>query len=416
MSEPRAREWAIFRFSLYGFLKNQQYYEPFLFLAFLEKGLTFFSIGLLIGFRGLCIYLLEIPTGAIADIHGRRRSMMFSFSAFIVSFIVFAISETLWTLYVAMFLFAVGDAFRTGTHKAMIFSWLRSVGREDERSRIYGYTRSWSKMGSALSAIIAASLVFWRGNYSDVFLLCAIPYAIGLINFIGYPKETEAGRSAARRRSGVLKHLWRTLRDAWRNREERALLVESFTILGVFKGVKDYLQPLLMAAAVATPLLTSIEEKERRTAVLVGAVYVVLHLLASVSSRYSHRVAAWAGGDAVAGRWMWLATVVLYALMAPMLAVDWVWLAIPAFVMLYPVQNLWRPTLLARLDACSDPDLAATTLSIDAQLQALFVMIVAPTVGFVVDRLDGALWPVGVLGAVVVFVVPMVAGRTRRQT
>ena len=36
----------LFRFSLYGFLKNQTYFEPFLVLAFLEKGLNFGMIGL----------------------------------------------------------------------------------------------------------------------------------------------------------------------------------------------------------------------------------------------------------------------------------------------------------------------------------------------------------------------------------
>ena len=35
----------LFRFCLYGFLKNQQYYEPFLILVFREKGLSFLQIG-----------------------------------------------------------------------------------------------------------------------------------------------------------------------------------------------------------------------------------------------------------------------------------------------------------------------------------------------------------------------------------
>jgi hypothetical protein len=66
----------LFRFSLYGFLKNQRYFEPFLVLALLEKGLGFFEIGLLIGFRELTVNLLEIPSGAVADVWGRRRSMI----------------------------------------------------------------------------------------------------------------------------------------------------------------------------------------------------------------------------------------------------------------------------------------------------------------------------------------------------
>ncbi|MBT7298324.1 MAG: MFS transporter, partial [Victivallales bacterium] len=59
----------LFRFCLYGFLKNQQYYEPFLILVFREKGLSFLQIGLLVGFREICLNLFEIPSGAVADLY-----------------------------------------------------------------------------------------------------------------------------------------------------------------------------------------------------------------------------------------------------------------------------------------------------------------------------------------------------------
>ena len=65
----------LFRFSLYGFLKNQRYFEPFFLLLLLDKGLSFFTVGLLIAFRDVAINVLEIPSGAIADLAGRRRSM-----------------------------------------------------------------------------------------------------------------------------------------------------------------------------------------------------------------------------------------------------------------------------------------------------------------------------------------------------
>ena len=126
------------RFSLYGFLKNQQYYEYFLLLAFRQMGLSYFFIGLLIAFREIMINLMEIPTGAIADLWGRRKSMVLSFTSYIVSFAIFGLSGTaalkgnlsqhvlIPLLFAAMVFFAIGDAFRTGTHKAMIFMWLPS--------------------------------------------------------------------------------------------------------------------------------------------------------------------------------------------------------------------------------------------------------------------------------------------------
>ena len=79
----------LFRFCLYGFLKNQQYYDIFFVLAFLEKGLSYTMIGTLIGFREICVSLMEIPTGAVADVLGRRRSMIASFLAYIASFALF---------------------------------------------------------------------------------------------------------------------------------------------------------------------------------------------------------------------------------------------------------------------------------------------------------------------------------------
>ena len=186
----------LFRFSLYGFLKNQTYFEPFLILAFLEKDLSFFQIGILIGFREVCINIFEIPSGAVADLYGRRRSMIFSFLAYIASFLVFGYSASFAALFLAMFAFALGDSFRTGTHKAMIFEWLRIQGREDERTRVYGFTRSWSKMGSAVSVVVASAFIFTGARYSDIFLLAVIPYALNIVNFMGYPKELEGARAA----------------------------------------------------------------------------------------------------------------------------------------------------------------------------------------------------------------------------
>ena len=84
------------RFSLYGFLKNQQYYDPFIVLAFRQMGLSFFMIGLLIGFRAAATNMLEIPSGAVADLWGRRRAMILSFCAYIVSFAIFGLTPGRW--------------------------------------------------------------------------------------------------------------------------------------------------------------------------------------------------------------------------------------------------------------------------------------------------------------------------------
>jgi len=389
----------LFRFSLYGFLKNQRYFEAFMVLAFMDKGLSFFQIGLLVGFGSLCTNLLEIPSGAMADLHGRRRSMIFSFAAYSVAFTAFAIADTLVPLFVAMFFYGLGEAFRTGTHKSMIFNWLKAAGREDERVRVYGFTRSWSKKGSALSALIAAALVVWLRDYDVVFWLSVPPCLINIVNFLGYPKVVEGECRPANGNGTVVGHVFAAAREAWRHPMQRRLLIESTGFEGTFKVCKDYLQPVLQQTALAIPLFLALEDSQR-TALLVGLVYVALYLLSSTASKNAHTLVAWKNNDEErASRFLWQISFAAYAGLLLGFLSDWYVLLVPGFIAVYLVQNLWRPALVSRLDACSDSASAATTLSIESQTRSFFAMAAAPLLGLAVDQ--AGMWPVGLLGFLV---------------
>lgn len=389
----------LFRFSLYGFLKNQQYYEPFLILIFLEKGLSFFLIGILIAFREICVNIFEIPSGAVADLYGRRRAMILSFTAYIVSFVVFALSRSTTLLFVAMFFFAIGEAFRTGTHKAMIFAWLQIEGKGHEKTKTYGYTRSWSKMGSALSVLIASALVLYTGKYSNIFLFCIIPYIMGIINFLGYPATLDCDRECDFSIKPVLAFLWKALKQSVQYRSLRRLIVESMGFEGMFKVSKDYLQPILKQTALALPLFLTLENRER-TALLIGVVYFVLHILSSIASRYSHRLAEWKDGEDGAARLVWIIDWLIFVSLIPLLWFRLNYAVIVCFVGLAIMQNFWRPLLISRVNAHSTPEMGATVLSIESQAKSFATMVIAPVLGWTVDRVGG-FWPVAVVGAVI---------------
>lgn len=374
----------MFRFSLYGFLKNQTYFEPFLILAFLEKDLSFFQIGILIGFREVCINIFEIPSGAVADIYGRRRSMIFSFLAYIASFLVFAWSTSFAALFLAMFAFALGDSFRTGTHKAMIFEWLRIQGREEERTRVYGFTRSWSKMGSAVSVVVASAFIFTGARYSDIFLLAVIPYALNVVNFMGYPTELEGARAPGTKIPGVWSHLKDSMRTAFTDRPLRGILVEAMSYEGTYKVAKDYIQPVIKQAALGLALLATWQQHQR-VAILVGTAYFVLHLLSSFASRGGHRLVASAGSEEAAAKSLWGATALVYAALAWGLWTGWEFIVIAGFVVLAVLQNFWRPVLISRINAHSTPEAGATILSVESQGKSFLAMGLAPLIGFCVD-------------------------------
>ena len=379
----------LFRFCLYGFLKNQQYYDPFLILVFRHRGLSFAEIGLLIGFREICINLLEVPTGAIADVLGRRRSMVASMLAYIAAFVIFSGAWRLWVLFGAMAFFAAGEALRTGTHKAIIFDWLDQQGRAGEKTHVYGLTRSWSKLGSALSVIIAAVIVCFTEDYSAVFLLCLAPYVLNAFNLLSYPAYLDGPRSGHASVGAIVRTLLAALGESLRRRRLRGVLIESMGFDGLYRSVKDYIQPIIMAAALAAPLLLGLDDR-RRTAMLIGAVYFLLHVLSSAASRRAGRLSDRAGGDERAARWLWLADLAGFALLAGGALAGLPALMIGAFVMLAVIQNFWRPILVSRCASLSDPSRTATVLSIESQAKCLFVAIVAPLLGWSVDLIATA--------------------------
>ncbi len=206
----------------------------------------------------------------------------------------------------------------------------------------------------------------------------------------------------------------------------RRLILESMGFEGVFKAAKDYLQPILKAAAIAVMggvVMTADWSDPQKTAVLVGPVYFVLYMLGAVASRHSHRLVRLHGGEERAARFVWGMDLAVFAALLPAMYLGVHWAMIVGFVLLHVMQNFWRPVLISRIDACSNAEQGATILSIESQAKSFSTMIAAPVLGFAVDFVKahewgGSYWPVGALGlavAVVFFAVPARAARTEAR-
>lgn len=413
----------LFRFSLYGFLRNQRYFEPFFVLYLLDRGLSYFEIGLLIAFRELIVNLLEIPSGVVADSFGRIRTMILSLCVYAASFVVYGLAHSLSMLFLATFLYAVGESCRTGTHKAMIFDWLRRNGRTEEKSKIYGYTRSWSKIGAAVSLPLAGGIVLWTKHYDATFYASAALCLAGVINLLGYPRYLEGETHAGVSLREILKQLGAALQKAFADRRFRQLMVESMGYEGVFKAVKDYLQPIVKTAALplaAMLLVTSDLSEPQQVVLLAVPVFVALNLLAALASRMAYRVVASAGGEEAAAEQLWLATIAVFAALFIAGVAGASIPLIVAFVLLYALQNVWRPIQISRFEPYAESRQGAALLSVENQSRNITTMLAAPLVGLAVDAvkargLGGEFWPVGAVGLCVAFVFYLVVRRSRAQ-
>ena len=394
----------LFRFSLYGFLKNQRYFEPFLVLALLERGSSYTQVGVLIAVREVVTQLMEVPSGALADGFGRRRIMVIAFAGYVAAYLLLGLGPGFASLVLGMGLIGFGDAFRSGTHKAMIFDWLRRQGRQDEKVEVYGFTRSWSKIGSVVSTPIAVAIAITTGRYAYAFMVSAIPSVLDAINLATYPRELD-GDGAKR----SWRHAYRPLRDALQGvatkSSLRRLLWQAMVFGGSYKAIKDYVQPLIVAALATMTLATQFDPMHR-TAAVTGAVYMVLFGLGAVASRRAHRFVARfpTRQQAMGGLW-WMAGAVLTSMLLALLAGQ-LWVAVGMFVLLAPLTDIFRPTLISRIDDVTSHEGKATLLSIESQATSLATAVIALVVGAAVDMLSTAdgtpLWPTAAIALALV--------------
>lgn len=377
----------LFKFSAYGFLKNLRFFEPFLYLFFLENGLSYFQIGILISIREVFVNLFEIQSGAVADLTGRRRAMVFSFSSYILSFLVFYFFSDFLLFIPAMILFASGEAFRSGTHKSMIMEYLDIQGMSDQQVSYYGKTRSASRLGSALSAVLAALIVFYRGNYNVVFLATLLPYSMDLILMLTYPRELDGDLSSTRTSFGdMYEQLKASFSSIFSTEEMGKVLVNASVFDSLFKIGKDYLQPIIRSGALSLPVLLAIEDGQARTSILIGVVYFFIYMNSFVSSRKSSGLMERVGNLGKSLNWLLWANVILFFVAAIGVLMNSFLVPVVSFLFFYTLYNLRKPMVVGFLGTRMKSKERATILSVHSQLRSIFGIVIAPIFGLLADN------------------------------
>ncbi len=385
------KDLQFYKFCAYGFLKNLRFFEPFLYLFFLEKGLTYLQIGTLITVREVLRNVLEIPTGMVADMLGRRRTLIAAFLFYIVAFLIFYLTASYWLFVVAMVFYSSGDAFRSGTHKAMIFEYLKLKGWEDQKVYYYGHTRSWSQMGSALSSLLAAGIVFGSGNYAAAFLFSTVPYILDLLLLMSYPRALDGQVRSVRHGSmgQAFRALVAEVVEELRQRDHRKVLSNLALYSGTFRALKDYLQPELAALAAVLALHTHAGDEKQVSALIIGTIFFVLYLASSFASRHAGHFARRTGdlGRALNRTLVTGLLLVMAAGLFFLLPGHWRWSVILPFTAMYMLENLRRPVGVAYVSSLFRSDILATVLSTESQVRSLFAALIAPFTGFLADTL-----------------------------
>ncbi len=399
------------KFSLYGFLKDLRFFEPYLVIFLMSNNLNLLQIGFLYSIREIIINIFEIPSGIIADYFGKKRELAMCFIFYIISFVFFFFSTSFILAMVAMVFFGLGEAFRTGTHKAMIYTYLEQKGWEKFKTFVYGKTRSSSLRGSAVSSILGIFIIINIPSSGYIFLASIIPYLIDFFLILSYPNSLDCadyeGQDNKRRRVWFSKEavckipeievsaeklkrptigemLRLIKKDLLTNRELRKIILGDGMFEAVISSSQDFIQPILEVIIIGTgiTLIKSISATDNLNIIL-GVVYAILHIFGSFASRKSYLLKKKKSGTFLLNALfiMLSSTLILLGL-----SISYSILVCLFFLAMHLIENFRSPIYIDELDNYMNKNERATMLSISSQMRSLFIVVLAPLAGFLADK------------------------------
>lgn len=128
---------------------------PIIVLFLIAKGLSFTEIMLLQSISSIAVVLFDVPTGAIADKLGRKKSILLGASFWALSLCCYVVGKSFPMFALAEITFSLGTSFRSGADNAIIYDSLKLMGREKEFQTIEGRARAFALYAQAVGSVIA---------------------------------------------------------------------------------------------------------------------------------------------------------------------------------------------------------------------------------------------------------------------
>lgn len=122
--------------------------------------------------------IAEVPTGALSDLIGKKKTLIIAFLICGLAEIFMAFSSTYLSFIIVYIFIGLGQSFYSGTIDAFVYDSLLEKGEEKDYPKVLGKSNAYINISTAIATISGGFLFqFWGGL---PFLLTGIAKIIGL--------------------------------------------------------------------------------------------------------------------------------------------------------------------------------------------------------------------------------------------
>lgn len=221
---------------------------PVFSLLLIDKGATLSKLSILLGIYSFSVIVLELPTGIMADIIGKKKTFCLSLIVSLIFSVVILLGNGLVVLYIGMLLYGLNRAISSGSFEALfIDSYINEFGKD----RLHVVTTRINvidALGLSAGALtggylpeISSKYFSSIGMYDLSLIVRIILIFIILIIAMVYIKETVVNES--KKQVSLLEHIKNSSNIVIENKNIICIFISVFSTGFLFSSLETYWQP-----------------------------------------------------------------------------------------------------------------------------------------------------------------------------
>ncbi|MFA6602613.1 MAG: MFS transporter [Candidatus Shapirobacteria bacterium] len=120
--------------------------------------LSFSQISLSMGISLFWSTLLELPSGAMADMLGRKKTVTIGRAILFLSYVLLFFRHDFWGFLIWQMAYQTDGAFTSGANSALVYDSLKENGQESRYKKVEADTYMYNTIGMAIGAILGGFL------------------------------------------------------------------------------------------------------------------------------------------------------------------------------------------------------------------------------------------------------------------
>ena len=156
-------------------------------LFLLSKGFTIIEIGIFEGLFHLASLTMEIPSGIIADLFGRKTSRIFGIFSYLLYVLIMIYSTNIYAIAISFVFCGMSYAFESGSGEAILYDSLVLTDNEEKYLKISGIKEVLFQASTSIALLVGGYIALI--SYKLNFWIVLIAFVIALIPIL-LMKET----------------------------------------------------------------------------------------------------------------------------------------------------------------------------------------------------------------------------------